>query len=464
MSRVLKVNLIRFLLFWGVWLLVPMAIDGITSLSYLWTAWKRPAIEPDMSPEADTKYKLALVTVLVPVYNAERSLYSCLRSLATQQYPANLIEVICIGNAVTDRSRAEFARAKRDFPLLNASWIDLGGKGKSKALNAGILLSRGEIVLNVDADTRLSPDAIKVMIRAFAQDPTLGAASGSIQVDEVPETDPWWWRIFNMCEIIEYLQAFRVGRRYQTYKNSMFTISGAFSAFRRDVLVRTHLYSEVTVSEDTKLTFDIRTMEQGKWRIGCVEQAQAFVEPIHSLSKFMSQRLRWQRGELKVLSLYPQLYVKTPVAALGSFVGRILIADHTLAFPRLVWVFIIPFLYSLGYALPLVAAALWLTYFMYVVIEGLFMCSINWILKEAYGHSVLGWWYLAFLMPAYRFVTYWFRLAGMIYALTETAEWSAMTEWERVGKAARELVGGIHGWMRFGWPTKKPPKDASSSM
>ena len=460
----LKANLIRFLLFWGVWLLVPMAVDGITSLGYLWVAFRRPAIEPDMSPEADAQFEPKLVTVLVPVYNAERTLHTCLESLATQRYPIKLIEVICIGNAVTDRSRGEFARARRDFPLLNASWIDLGGKGKSKALNAGIFLSRGEIVLNVDADTRLSPDAIKIMVRAFALDPKLGAASGSIQVDEVPSTDPWWWRVFNMCEVIEYLQAFRVGRRYQTYRNSMFTISGAFSAFRRDVLVRTHLYSEMTVSEDTKLTFDIRTMEKGQWKIGCVEQAQAFVEPIHSLSKFMSQRLRWQRGELEVLSLYPEFYLLSPISALGSFVGRILIADHTLAFPRLIWVFIIPFMYLLGYPLPLVVAALWLTYFMYVVIEGAFMWSVNWILKEAYGHNALGWWYLAFLMPAYRFITYWFRLAGMIYALTETAEWSAMSETDRIRKTARELVAGVLAWSRLGRFFQKGPKGTPKSM
>jgi putative glycosyltransferase (exosortase G-associated) len=321
--------------------------------------------------------------------------------------------------------------------------MDLGAKGKSKALNAGIFVSHGEIVFNVDADTRLAPDALSIVVRAFAADPKLGAVSGSIQVDEVPGTDPWWWRIFNMCEIIEYLQAFRVGRRFQTYRNSMFTISGAFSAFRRDVLVRTHLYDNITVSEDTKLTFDIRSMQEGRWRIGCVEQAQAFVEPIHSLSRFMSQRLRWQRGELEVLSLYPEFYMKTPIGALGSFVGRILISDHTLAFPRLVWVFIIPFLYSLGYSLPLVAAALWLTYFMYVILEAAFMFSVNATLKETYGHSILRWWYLAFLMPLYRFATYWFRLAGMIYALTETAQWSTLNEWERVRAAATSILSSL---------------------
>lgn len=433
----LKVAVIRFLLFWGVWLLVPMAIDGITAIGYLWVAYRGPSEKHVL--DQSSPLELQLVTVLVPVYNADKTLYECLASLAAQDYPPGLIEVMCIGNAVTDRSPAEYARVKRDFPRLRVSWIDLPGKGKSKALNAGIHMSVGEIVFNVDADARLAPNAISMMVRAFQADPWLGAASGSIQVDELEPGDVWWWRLFNQCEIIEYLQAFRIGRRYQTKRNSMFTLSGAFAAFRRSVLVGTHLYDDVTVSEDTKLTFDIRTMQSGRWKIVCIEEAQAFVEPIRSLSKFMSQRLRWQRGEIEVLSLYPELYRQNPVAALGSFAGRILIADHTLAFPRLVWVFILPFLYILGYSLPLVAIAMWITYFMYILLEALFMVSIRRVLRSVYGRRPIDWWYLPLLMPGYRFITYWFRLAGMVYALTETAEWSTMNESDRIRQTAKGM-------------------------
>lgn len=440
----LKVAVIRFLLFWGVWLLVPMAIDGITAMGYLWVAFHGPTKKYALDLSRSVA-KPQLVTVLVPVYNADKTLYNCLKSLALQDYPLTLMEVICVGNAVTDRSRAEFARAKREYPRLTASWIDLGSKGKSKALNAGIHISAGEIVFNVDADTRLAANAISLMVQAFEANPSIGAASGSIQVDEVEPDDVWWWRLFNQCEIVEYLQAFRVGRRFQTKRDTMFTLSGAFSAFRRNVLVRTHLYDNVTVSEDTKLTFDIRTMQRGKWKIVCVEEAQAFVEPIHSMSTFMSQRLRWQRGEIEVLSLYPEFYQQNPVAALGSFVGRILIADHTLAFPRLVWVFILPFLYILGYSLPLVAIAMWLTYFMYTVLEALFLVSVGRVLKEVYGRRVVEWWYLPLLMPGYRFLTYWFRLAGMVYALTETAQWSTMNESDRIKQTARE----IWAWLKL---------------
>ncbi len=68
---------------------------------------------------------------------------------------------------------------------------------------------------------------------------------------------------------------------------------------------------------------------------------------------------------------------------------------------------------------------------------------LNKVLRETYGHSLREWWYLAFLMPAYRFFTYWFRVAGMIYALTETAEWSAMNEWERIRQTAAAMLGRV---------------------
>lgn len=125
-----------------------------------------------------------------------------------------------------------------------------------------------------------------------------------------------------------------------------------------------------------------------------MEEAQAFVEPIHSVGRLMSQRLRWQRGEIEVLSLYPEYYKQNPALALGNFVGRLLISDHTLAFPRFVWAFIIPFLCLLGYSLPMVALAVWLTYSMYVLVEGLFLLSVRRTLSQVYRVSALSWWYL----------------------------------------------------------------------
>ncbi|NPV69112.1 MAG: putative glycosyltransferase, exosortase G system-associated [Firmicutes bacterium] len=432
----LKAALLRFALFWGIWILVPIAIDGISAIAYLWASLTHAELA---TGDSGVKRPAILATILIPVYNAERSLYRCIESLASQTYPHSAMEIICMGNAVTDNSIREFTRAQARFGSLNAMWVSLSQRGKARALNAGVLLSKGTVVINIDADTRLGPNAVERMVAAFEDDPDLGAASGSIHVDLLPPGAPWWWRLLNACEILEYLAAFRIGRRFQSRQNAVFTLSGAFSAFRRSVVLSTHLYDDKTVSEDTNLTFDIRNVEGGRWRIACIQGAEAFVEPTLSLSKLMSQRLRWQRGQLEVASLYPRYWRTNPISALTHFTSRILLGDHTLSFPRLAWTFIIPYLYLLGYSLPLVAAALWLTYFMYVIVEFLFLLSIRKALWAAYRMPIGNWWHLSLVMPVYRSLIYWFRLAGMIYALCEPASWSAENEIERVKKEAYRL-------------------------
>ncbi len=476
--------IVRFLLFWAIWALVPMAVDGLTALSYLLLMLRRPSRAPaPKKEEAEPGAALAggaapisgaaeaeleqerlrrrstppprFISIVVPVYNAEESLLRCLKALSAQTYPARAMEVLCIGNGVSDHSARMYGRAQQECAELNVTWIDLVAKGKSKALNAGAYLARGSLIFTVDADTRLAPDAVQRMVEAFDADDKIGGACGSIMVDLVPSETRWWWKIVNACEIMEYLSAFRIGRRVQSLRNTLFTLSGAFSVFRREALLGTHRYDDTTVSEDTKVSFDIRNLMGGRWRLVCVPDARAYVEPTSSLTRFLAQRLRWQRGELEVLSLYPKHYRRDGTFALGDFVGRLLLSDHTLSFPRLTWTFLIPFMFFLGYSLPLVALALWITYFLYVLIDLGFLVSVAGFLMKEYGVRVWSWWFLPFAMPIYRFVLWWPRLSGMIYALNEPASWSAENEGQRVARAFTSLVGGVRGFFKA--PRKRGP-------
>lgn len=451
--------IVRFLLFWAIWALVPMAEDGVTALSYLGLLLQRPRDaakkrEPGSEPASEQESASGsgsgprrggkpptFVSVVVPIYNAEGSLLRCLKALSAQTYPSRAMEVLCVGNGVSDHSARMYGKAQVECPELNVTWVDLAGKGKSKALNAGAYMARGSLVFTVDADTRLAPDAIQRVVEAMEEDERIGGACGSIMVDLVPTESRWWWKAVNACEVMEYLSAFRIGRRFQSMRNALFTLSGAFSVFRREALLGTHRYDDTTVSEDTKVTFDVRNLTGGRWRIVSIPDARAYVEPTVSFSRFLAQRLRWQRGELEVLSLYPKYYRRDGVKALTDFGGRLLLADHTLSFPRLTWTFLIPFMFFLGYSLPLVALALWITYFLYILIDLGFFVSVGGYLGKEYGVRVWQWWFLPLVMPAYRSVLWWPRLAGMIYALNEPASWAAENEAQRVARTFKNLVG-----------------------
>ena len=149
---------------------------------------------------------------------------------------------------------------------------------------------------------------------------------------------------------------------------NIYTLSGAFSVFRKELLLQTGLYRNLTVTEDTDLTFELHERYEG-WRIACVSSAIAYVHPIESLNALYAQRVRWQRGQLEVSARHVEL-MQQPMWLLRSFsLARTLLVDHTLAFPRVVWTFLLPVLALFGYPLSLIVMAFLVLYGFYMLID-----------------------------------------------------------------------------------------------
>lgn len=424
-------------LWWGVWLMVPLLIDVSTAMVYFisfLTNKNRQEVKKE-----DLKY-FPSVTVVIPVHNSADTLKMCLQSMANQNYPLESIQIVCVNNGSEDDSFDVFQRFQYQHPDLSVMWSSLDSAGKSIALNAGMYSANGTYMMNVDSDTWLHPEAILNVVKTFENDPSLAAATGSIRVDKELGDGTGFIDMINYCEVIEYIVAFDVGRRYQDMKNSIFTLSGAFSIFRRDIILQSYLYQTRTVSEDTDLTFNIRkAIENSGGRIGFIADAIAYVEPIENISRLYSQRLRWQRGEIEVTGVY---YETSPgiLTALFDFVGRILISDHTLAFSRLSWTFLLPFLYFLGYPLPTLVIAMIGMFVCYLFLE----ISTYYIAYKGstpdYRKKLGKIWWIVFFMPFFRYLVYWFRLAGIIEVLTQEKSWKTQNPFIQLQDILQEQV------------------------
>lgn len=93
-------------------------------------------------------------SVIIPAYNAEKTLHRCLDSLLNQNYTD--AEIILINDGSTDLSGAicrEFAAAFRQITL-----IDKENGGVSSARNAGLDIASGKYILFVDSDDAVSED------------------------------------------------------------------------------------------------------------------------------------------------------------------------------------------------------------------------------------------------------------------------------------------------------------------
>jgi cellulose synthase/poly-beta-1,6-N-acetylglucosamine synthase-like glycosyltransferase len=119
------------------------------------------------------------VTVVIAAYNEERDLAAKLENTLALDYPADKLEILVTSDGSTDRTD-EIARsfAPRGVRLHRQE----ERRGKTAAQNAAVEKANGEVILFSDATTHYFPDALRVMMPAFAESPkprpsTMPAAS-----------------------------------------------------------------------------------------------------------------------------------------------------------------------------------------------------------------------------------------------------------------------------------------------
>jgi glycosyltransferase involved in cell wall biosynthesis len=111
------------------------------------------------------------VSVVICAYNEERLLPGCLHSVLGQTRPPD--EIIVVNNASDDRTRAVAER------LPGVTVVDEPRRGLVRARETGRVHARGDLLVYVDADTRLPLTWIDRVERRFARQPELVGLSGA---------------------------------------------------------------------------------------------------------------------------------------------------------------------------------------------------------------------------------------------------------------------------------------------
>ena len=243
------------MVFWVAWIIIPLMMEIIpTFFNFLILLKRKIKGEGNM----ELKY-MPEITLIIPVYNSAETLYQCIKSVYDSNYDNKMIYIMAIDNMSTDNSFEVFCKCQRDYPELTINWMS-SKQGKSKALNLALFNSSGKYIIHVDSDGVLHPDAIRNIVAKFENNEDVYCVTGAIMTnpDRIDESKGFFRRLFLKMEFFEYCQAFLAGRNFQSEYNSMFTLSGAFSAFRKSSILKTHLYNTDTICEDTHVTFQIR--------------------------------------------------------------------------------------------------------------------------------------------------------------------------------------------------------------
>jgi cellulose synthase/poly-beta-1,6-N-acetylglucosamine synthase-like glycosyltransferase len=162
--------------------------------------------------------------------------------------------------------------------------------GKSRALNLGLEHAKGSIFIAIDADTIFDKDAIRLMVRYFA-DPQVAAVSGNVKVGNRGKIVTEW-------QHCEYVTGFNLERRAYSELNCITVVPGAIGAWRKDAALAEGGFKTDTLAEDTDMTLTL--LEKG-YRIAFEENARAYTETPETFRSLLKQRFRWTYGTLQCL-------------------------------------------------------------------------------------------------------------------------------------------------------------------
>ncbi len=227
-----------------------------------------------------------LVTVIVPGKNEGRHIYKLVKGMREQTYTH--LEFIIVDDGSDDDTYL-ICRNLKENGLINMYLRNEERGGKASAANLALRYARGKYIVHVDADTSFDRDAIEKILVPFYLEDDVAGVGGNIKVRNASDS------IATSVQAIEYLQTISVGRMVTSYLGIYKIISGAFGAFRRDLLVRLGgwdigpgLDGDITVKL-RKLGYKIR-FEPGA--VGLTHAPSRF----GALSK---QRMRWSKSLIR---------------------------------------------------------------------------------------------------------------------------------------------------------------------
>src|SRR5712671_5197556 len=217
------------------------------------------------------------VTVLIPAHNEESVIVQTIASVL--QSDLKDLRIIVVNDGSTDRTcellDANFSHEPR------VRIIHQVNRGKAAALNLAMSLADTEIVVTIDADTEVEPDALSKLIRHFS-DLQVGAVAGNVKVGNRSRWLTRW-------QALEYITSQNMEKRAFHLLNCITVVPGALGAWRKKAIEAAGGITADTVAEDADLTIAIRRLG---WRVTYDEEAIAWTEAPETAGQLIRQRFR----------------------------------------------------------------------------------------------------------------------------------------------------------------------------
>ncbi|WP_255398095.1 poly-beta-1,6-N-acetyl-D-glucosamine synthase [Sulfobacillus sp. hq2] len=232
------------------------------------------------------------VSLLIPTFNEQDTIVETVEKMQNLHYPN--YEIVVIDDGSQDNTPQLLRRLIDHVSNLRVIRTP-ANRGKAHALTVGLLAAQGEILVTVDSDAILDPDALTFLVAHF--DPSqsgerVGAVTGNPRVRNRNS-------LLSKIQLVEYASIIGLIKRSQRILGKVMTVSGVIVAFRKRALLDCGLWDSDIITEDIAVTWKL---EQRFWDIRYEPRAICWMLVPETLRGLWKQRVRWAQGGLEVLS------------------------------------------------------------------------------------------------------------------------------------------------------------------
>lgn len=174
--------------------------------------------------------KLLSCAVIIPAYNEGKHVMASLNSILEADYPVDKLEIIAVDDGSTDDTWEYISQAAEKSNGRIKAIKQPCNQGKRFAIYAGIMQSKGEIIVTIDSDSIIFGDTLKKLVSPYIENLKVGCVAGNVRVLNIDEG------ILPKMLEVSFLFSFEFVRAAQSAFRGVFCAPGALTSFRRSAV------------------------------------------------------------------------------------------------------------------------------------------------------------------------------------------------------------------------------------
>ena len=292
------------------------------------------------------------VSIVAPAFNEEKSIVNNVKTLLGLHY--RNYEVLVINDGSTDDT---FKLIQENFGLVKVNYyfdyripcgrirgiykstnpafkrltvVDKVNEGnKSDAINAGLNICKNDLLVTIDADSIIEPDALSKLVKPFLEEKEkkVIGTGGVIRVLNSCDVEDGKVKQVNLpkkflprLQVLEYTRAFLLGRMAWSKLDGLMLISGAMGMFDRETMIKVGGYDSSVIGEDMEVVLRMRKYmadQKKKYIVTYIPDPLCWTEVPEDLKSLGQQRTRWTRGLIDSLKKHNDIFLNSKYGKLG---------------------------------------------------------------------------------------------------------------------------------------------------